>query len=139
MIWADFWSTVEPNLGIFCVSLPMLGRLRSRLTSRRGASKLEGPSSEDATGSRRYAGGTGRKPATGAGTDDEGFGLETIYASNKHVYHESSVAGGAKPPAAAGGAPSRDGSEEALTLHPTNTDMDKSGIMVQTKWTITSG
>lgn len=141
MIWADFWSTVEPNLGIFCVSLPMLGRLRSRLTSRRGASKLEGPSSEDATGSlsHRYAKGTGRsKPATRA--DDEGFGLETIYASNKHVYHESTVAGGAKPTAAAGGgAPSRDGSEEALTLHPTNTGLDKSGIMVQTKWTITSG
>ncbi|OIW30687.1 hypothetical protein CONLIGDRAFT_713264 [Coniochaeta ligniaria NRRL 30616] len=137
MVWADFWSTVEPNLGIICVSLPMLSRLRSRFTSRRGASKLEGPSSECTGSYRRGNAATGRLGPT-MPTDhrhDEAFGLETLYGSNKQVHHASIVASGTKPPAEA---PSRDGSEEALTLQPANPGQDKNGILVQTKWTITS-
>ncbi|KAB5511577.1 hypothetical protein GE09DRAFT_685682 [Coniochaeta sp. 2T2.1] len=135
MIWADFWSTVEPNLGIFCVSLPMLGRLRSRFTSRRGASKLDGPSEgsyrleTDVSAARRRRGSRGR--------EDEDHALEAIYASNKEVHHQSSaVAAGQRR---GGGkqhgdtVPSRDGSEEALT-----DERDKNGILVQTKWAIES-
>lgn len=137
MVWADFWSTVEPNLGIFCVSLPMLGRLRSHFSSRRGASKLEGQPSEG-TGSYRHGNTATGRLAPAKPTDhphDEAFGLETLYASNKHVHHESVVASVTKTPAAV---PSRDGSEEALTLQPTNPGQDSNGILVQTQWRITS-
>ncbi|KAB5571717.1 hypothetical protein GE09DRAFT_1053967 [Coniochaeta sp. 2T2.1] len=134
MIWADFWLTVEPNLGIFCVSLPMLGRLRSRFSSRRGASKF-GPSEgsyrleTDASAARKQKGSRGH--------EDEDHALEAIYASNKEVHHQSSaVAAGHR---GGGGkrddtVPSRDGSEEALT-----DERDKNGILVQTKRTIESG
>ncbi|EGR51612.1 PTH-type GPCR protein, partial [Trichoderma reesei QM6a] len=40
MVWADFLSTLEANLGIICVSLPMLGPLVVKYTKGRGARKL---------------------------------------------------------------------------------------------------
>ncbi|OTA05348.1 hypothetical protein A9Z42_0060090 [Trichoderma parareesei] len=40
MVWADFLSTLEANLGIICVSLPMLGPLVVKCTKGRGARKL---------------------------------------------------------------------------------------------------
>lgn len=62
MIYADFLSTFEVNLGILCVSLPMLGPIYSRYI-RRGPpttnGKLSGPSSSGAlrtfgTGPRKH-------------------------------------------------------------------------------------
>jgi len=133
MIWADFWSTVEPNLGILCVSLPMLGRLRSRFTSRRGASKLEGRSS-DGPGSYRDGTKQSGRVAAGRSRQDEAFGLETLYASNQEVHHESGAVANSKLATV----PSRDGSEEALAPVPGRPSMDKKGILVETKWTISS-
>lgn len=40
MVWVDFLSTLEVNLGIICVSLPMLGPFVTRWNKTRGASKL---------------------------------------------------------------------------------------------------
>ncbi|KAL6880958.1 hypothetical protein J3F83DRAFT_765251 [Trichoderma novae-zelandiae] len=40
MVWADFLSTLEANLGIICVSLPMLGPLVVKCTKGRGANNL---------------------------------------------------------------------------------------------------
>lgn len=40
MVWVDFLSTLEVNLGIICVSLPMLGPLVTRWHKTRGASKI---------------------------------------------------------------------------------------------------
>lgn len=34
-MWPEFWSVMEPNLGILCVSLPMLNRMFGRCISRR--------------------------------------------------------------------------------------------------------
>lgn len=115
----------------------MLGRLRSRITSRRGASKLEGPSSEGIGSYRQGSNPNGRR-TTGRlsrSHQDEVFGLETLYASNKEVHHESAAVASSKQ---LGTVPSRDGSEEALTSVSTVPDLDKKGIRVETKWTISS-
>lgn len=40
MIWVDFLSTTEVNLGILCVSIPMLGPIYKRITGRGTRSKL---------------------------------------------------------------------------------------------------
>ena len=129
MIWADFWSTVEPNLGILCVSLPMLGRLRSRFGSRRGASKLDGPSE----GSYRLdTDASGARGQNRSSLQEQEHSLEAIYASNKEVHHQSSARGGGEKRDDA--VSSHDGSDEALT-----DGRDKDVILVQTKWTIESG
>src|SRR5687768_14660256 len=45
MIYADFWSAFEPNLGIICITLPMLGPLFTNCTVRiKTTSPNSGPS-----------------------------------------------------------------------------------------------
>lgn len=135
MIWADFWSTVEPNLGILCVSLPMLGRLRARLTSRRGASKLEGPSSKGTGGYRHGSNTTGNVASNKqkGRSQNEEFGLESVYAASQSVHHESAVATGIEQPVVG---PSRDGSEEELTQGPASPGQKRNVIVVQSQWRI---
>ncbi|KAK4038797.1 hypothetical protein C8A01DRAFT_17137 [Parachaetomium inaequale] len=136
MIWADFWSATEPNLAILCVSLPMLGSLWSRcVATRRGASKLAYHSSENGTHGSAFS------KLKNQGHTDPQIPLEELYAANQEVHYQSAVATAGTPE------PDRDtaadvekdkdsGSDVALTEQaPYQTD-PKSGIRVQTKWTI---
>ncbi|KAL6885976.1 hypothetical protein GGI43DRAFT_388778 [Trichoderma evansii] len=50
MVWVDFLSTLEVNLGIICVSLPMLGPLIARWNKTRGASKIVNYNQSDRSG-----------------------------------------------------------------------------------------
>ena len=112
----------------------MLGRLRSRFTSRRGASKLEGRSS-DGPGSYRDGTKQSGRVAASRSRQNEAFGLETLYAPNQEVHHESGAVANNKQLSTV---PSRDGSEEELAPIPARPSVDKKGILVETKWTISS-
>jgi len=135
MIWADFWSATEPNLGILCVSLPMLGSLWTRCISpRRGPSKLAYHSSESGTHGSAFS-----KLKNQSATDTQ-IPLEGIYAANQEVHYQSAVATTRTPePQDTATEAEKDkdsGSEVALTEQaPYRTD-PKTGIRVQTKWTI---
>ncbi|KAL2169101.1 hypothetical protein VTG60DRAFT_6428 [Thermothelomyces hinnuleus] len=135
MIWADFWSATEPNLGILCVSLPMLGSLWSRcLPSRRGNSKLAYHSSGNGTNGSAFS-----KLKDQSQTDTQ-IPLESIYAANREVHYQSAVGAG-RTPEPLRTAPDADkdkdsGSDVALTDQPPPLRDQKNGIRVQTKWTI---
>jgi hypothetical protein len=136
MIWADFWSATEPNLAILCVSLPMLGSLWSRcVATRRGASKLAYHSSENGTHGSAFS------KLKNQGHTNPQIPLESLYAANQEVHYQSAVATAATPEpdqdTAADVEKDKDsGSDVALTEQaPYRTD-PKSGIRVQTKWTI---
>ncbi|KAK3374546.1 hypothetical protein B0H63DRAFT_418684 [Podospora didyma] len=148
MIWPDFWSAMEINLAILCVSMPMLGTLFARCTpsSRRGASKLEGPSGSGTSGSgfNRLKNRSGRR-------DDEEFGLESIYhAGLEEQLNSHSLGAGAPPssktsrnaPTCTGGAMDDAGSEIVLNGASAETLIDEKedsrAIKVQTKWTIST-
>ncbi|KAK3305421.1 uncharacterized protein B0T15DRAFT_493589 [Chaetomium strumarium] len=136
MVWADFWSATEPNLGILCVSLPMLGTLWSRCvaSTRRGASKLGYHSSENGTHGSAFS--KLRNPSN----VDTQIPLEGIYAANQEVHYQSAVAAATTPELDRGhthGDRDRDsGSEVALTDQEQHYKQDANGIRVQTKWTI---
>lgn len=59
MVYADFLSTTEPNLGIICVSLPLLGPLFSWIHRRKGSSARAGKDTRNTPRSRvhRFKGG----------------------------------------------------------------------------------
>lgn len=137
MAWADFWSTTEPNLGILCVSLPMLGSLWSRCVhSRRGDSKLAYNSSGNGTNGSAFS-----KLKDQNHTETQ-IALETIYAANQEVHYQSAVGTDRTPePMRTGPDPEKDrdsGSDVALTDQPSlrRQSDQKHGIRVQTKWTI---
>ncbi|KAK4201726.1 hypothetical protein QBC40DRAFT_323675 [Triangularia verruculosa] len=161
MIWADFWSATEPNLGIFCVSLPMLGTLWTRYFSRKSPSKLDPyHSSENGThGTRGTASNNGFSKLRNAKNNRTDPGVDTIicmedlYAPNKEVCHKTDVAAVAAPVTPdggdggmMGGAPMNraNSSEEALTGRQQGGEdpyyqrqqQQSEGIRVQTKWTI---
>ncbi|KAL7818735.1 hypothetical protein V8C44DRAFT_175911 [Trichoderma aethiopicum] len=86
MVWADFLSTLEANLGIICVSLPMLGPLVVRYTKGRGANKLGRCSLFDQpvqSGSRRRS----RKRRPGLET----LALQSIYDHGADTNHATTV------------------------------------------------
>ncbi|KAL2179364.1 uncharacterized protein P884DRAFT_195038 [Thermothelomyces heterothallicus CBS 202.75] len=135
MIWADFWSATEPNLGILCVSLPMLGSLLTRcLSSRRGNTKLSYHSPANGTNGSAFS-----KLKDQSQTDTQ-IPLESIYAANQEVHYQSAVGAGRTPePLRTATDVDKDkdsGSDVALTDEPTHLKDQKSGIRVQTKWTI---
>ncbi|KAK3503922.1 hypothetical protein B0T13DRAFT_144478 [Neurospora crassa] len=141
MIYADFWSTVEPNLAILCVSMPMLGSLWARCTTRRGTTKL-GPSNSDGTatfGGTKNSG-FNRLKNNSHLADEDNIGLENLYASNKDVHHQSAVAASGEKEHRGhhnrlGNLGRDDGSEVELTAEP-GSFKDPGVITVQTKWTI---
>lgn len=141
MIYADFWSTVEPNLAILCVSMPMLGSLWSRCATRRGASKLA-PSTADGTatfGGTKNSGFNKLKNNSHLAEEDH-IGLESLYASNQKIHHQSAVASSGEKQHhrhhnRLGNLSRDDGSEVALTPEP-GSFKDPGVITVQTKWTI---
>ncbi|KAK4152193.1 hypothetical protein C8A00DRAFT_35104 [Chaetomidium leptoderma] len=139
MIWADFWSTTEPNLAILCVSLPMLGSLWSRcFTTRRGASKLAYNSSENNTNGSAFS------KIKNPSQPDNQIPLEGLYAANQEVHYQSAVATATTPDlerdtrsAYPVDGDKDSGSEVALTDLPEQGRQDANGgIRVQTKWTI---
>ncbi|KAK3693382.1 hypothetical protein B0T22DRAFT_449692 [Podospora appendiculata] len=140
MIWADFWSCMEINLAIICVSLPMLGTLFSRCTSRRGASKLPGPSNSDGYGSNSGSHGFNRIKQRTTGKED--YGLESIYAANQEIHSHSAVVAEPKrsrAPTVSSGTGS--GSDVILTgttpEQPSILEQEEPGVIkVSTKWTI---
>ncbi|VBB81259.1 Putative protein of unknown function [Podospora comata] len=136
MVWADFWSATEPNLGIFCVSLPMLGTLWTRYFSRKSPSKLD-PYHSSENGTNGTNGFSKLKNSSNPGTDT--IVMEDLYAPNKEVYHKTDVAV-ATPDGDRAGTPLRaNSSEEALTMQVgdhRNYHRQPEGIRVQTKWTI---
>ncbi|KAK3313020.1 hypothetical protein B0H66DRAFT_384076 [Apodospora peruviana] len=139
MMWPTFWSAFEVNLAILCVSMPMLGTLWARCTRRRGASKLEGPSSDGVSGSyeARSSSKSTSKVRNQQRRDlgDTEIGLETIYASNREIHYESAVAAAGKT--SAGHEGRSDGSQATLIPDRGSLRQDPSAIKVYTKWTIT--
>lgn len=133
MVWVDFLSTTEVNLGILCVSLPMLGPVVNAVLRRRGASRI-GNSSP--SGARHYKNESssgersgGRRPPRGHDT----IALEDIYAPDMDPHHETTVS------AVRGGeAESLDGSETSLAPGPkmSKAEEGKTGITVQKQWEI---
>lgn len=141
MIYADFWSTVEPNLAILCVSMPMLGTLWARCTTRRGASKLTPTADGTATfGGTNNSGFNKLKNSSHLADDEDHIGLENLYASNKEIHYQSAVAASGEKEHHRDNSHNRlasrdDGSEVALTPEP-GSFKDPGVITVQTKWTI---
>ncbi|KAK0714226.1 hypothetical protein B0T21DRAFT_386954 [Apiosordaria backusii] len=136
MIWADFWSATEPNLGILCVSLPMLGNLWTRYFSRKSPSKLD-PYHSSENGTNGTNGFSKLRNRSDPGTDTM-IVMEDLYAPNKEVYHKTDVAV-ATPDGDRTQTPLRaNSSEEALTMQvgDQNYPRQPDGIRVQTKWTI---
>ncbi|KAK4124292.1 hypothetical protein N657DRAFT_680304 [Parathielavia appendiculata] len=138
MIWADFWSATEPNLGILCVSLPMLGSLWSRcVATRRGESKLAYHSENATNGSTGFS-----KLKNQSQIDDcQEIPLENLYAANQEVHFQSAVTTRANPELDSDRAADTDrdkdtGSEVSLTDRAHHRHDPGNGIRVQTKWTI---
>lgn len=126
MMWVDFLSTLEVNLAIICVSIPMLGPYLARYKKTRGASKLD-----------RY-GGSGQselrisKRAKKPGPDT--LALESIYDHNDDT-HRVVVASAANTQKEIW---RQDRSETYLNL-ARQASVDRRGagaIMVENKWEI---
>lgn len=79
MIEADFWSTFEPNLGIICVTLPMMGPIWASCTRR-----IRGGTTQQST----PAGGSysqGSKKFNRLHNRHESYGMDTMYTQNKQT------------------------------------------------------
>lgn len=136
MVWVDFLSTTEINLGILCVSLPMLGTIYHRVFKRAGASRL-GNSSP--SGGHRYkseqsgSGASRSKPPRGQDT----IALDDIYAPDMDLHNET-VVSAARPDQRE--VSSLDGSETSLSPLPKPSGPGAGeGIRVQTRWEIRQG
>lgn len=127
MVWADFLSTLEANLGIICVSLPMLGPLVVKYTKGRGARKLgrcglfEHPGQQ---GSKRRS----RRKRPGLET----LALQSIYDHGAETNHATTVS--------VVQASSPEGSQthlNPLQREPSGQNRLRGGaILVESKWEI---
>lgn len=87
MVWVDFLSTTEINLGIICVSIPMLGPVFQRLTGRgKNGSKLSGTPKFSS-----YERSVSRSTRPHKSRPDETIGLDTIYANNLEDSHNVTI------------------------------------------------
>ncbi|KAL7796479.1 hypothetical protein V8C37DRAFT_346297 [Trichoderma ceciliae] len=127
MVWVDFLSTLEVNLGIICVSLPMLGPLLARYNDTRGASKLgqHGHSERSGQSGSKLS---SRKRQPGPDT----IALYSIYDHGGETIHAATVS--------AAEASSPDGSETHLSPPQfASSSLDRPGagtILVESKWEI---
>ncbi|KAH6607375.1 integral membrane [Trichoderma cornu-damae] len=126
MVWVDFLSTLEVNLGIICVSLPMLGPLIARYNRTRGASKLGKYDNSERSGqSGSKLSSKKRQP----GPDT--IALNSIYDAEE-MNHGATVF--------AAEASSLDGSETRLSPpQHASSALDRPGagaILVESKWEI---
>ncbi|KAL7947702.1 hypothetical protein V8C42DRAFT_342722 [Trichoderma barbatum] len=124
MVWVDFLSTFEVNLGIICVSLPMLGPLIARYYKKRGACKLgKYDPSEQSRQSGSKLSSRKKRP------DLDSIALQSIYNHGTETNHAATVF-----------STSPDGSEthlsppqrESSALERTRKDF----IIVESKWEI---
>ncbi|RFU72423.1 integral membrane [Trichoderma arundinaceum] len=126
MVWVDFLSTLEVNLGIICVSLPMLRPLVSRYNNTRGASKIGQYQSERSGQSGSKLSSRKRQP----GLDT--IALHSIYDNTGDMSH------GATGFAVEASSP--DGSETHLSPpQHASSALDRPGanaILVESKWEI---
>jgi hypothetical protein len=95
MVWAAFLSTVEPNLAIVCVSLPMLAPLYARLRGRPLLSTKRSRGVPDGISiSVPTIGHMGERRRFSRVVDmDTGdtFALETIYAPDTTIHNQAVV------------------------------------------------
>lgn len=126
MVWVDFLSTTEVNLGIFCVSLPMLGPILGRVIKRHGASKL----SATPDGNRQFERSSNARSSQRkrAGGDDALF-MATIYGDDNANHDASVMAKQAKGEASS----QDDGSEVSLNG---NSDERGKSIVVKKHWSV---
>jgi hypothetical protein len=126
MVWVDFLSTLEVNLGIICVSLPMLGPLVARWNKTRGASKLGNYNQSERSG-QSGSKLSSRKKQPGPDT----IALHSIYDHGDDTNH-----------AAAAFAPeeqSPSASETNLSPQKATSALDRPGanrIVVESRWEI---
>lgn len=125
MVWVDFLSTTEVNLGILCVSLPMLGPVLGRVMNRRGASKL----SATPDGNRQFEYSSNARSSRRKRTADDTLCMDTIYGDENANYDARATA-----KQAAGEASSQDGSE--ISLNGRRDGERSKAIVVQKQWSI---
>lgn len=129
MVWPDFWSPLEINLAIICVSMPMLGAMFKRCAARRSSSKLD-VSSNSTNGFT--SGGSKFSKLKNGNYGVDGYDLETIYAPNIEVHHQSAAVTTSNGIGRSG----EHGSDVALSPEPIPFPSDQEGIKVQTKWAV---
>lgn len=116
MIYADFLSAFEVNLGILCISLPMLGPIYHRCIGRKGGVTTTGKTSGSSNGLRTF--GTG--PRKHYRLDDTIAAAEAGYGDKKYGTKVEAV----------GGSPN--GSDIELTpIH-----QQQNAIQVETQWVV---
>ncbi|KAL7894809.1 hypothetical protein HDV63DRAFT_138897 [Trichoderma sp. SZMC 28014] len=126
MVWVDFLSTLEVNLGIICVSLPMLRPLVARWNKTRGASKLDNYNRSERSGQSGSKLST-RKRQPGADT----IALHSIYDNGEDANHAAA--------AFASEDQSPHSSETYLSPQKASSALDPPGanhIIVESRWEI---
>lgn len=119
MVYADFLSTFEVNLGILCVSLPMLGPIYHRVIGRTGVPTTTGKASGSSNGLRTF--GTG--PRKHYRLDDTIAAAEAGYGDKNYGTKVEAV----------GGSPN--GSDIELTpIHQHH--QQQNAIQVETEWVV---
>lgn len=126
MVWVDFLSTLEVNLGIICVSIPMLGPIITRWHKTRGASKLGNYNQSDRSG-QSGSKLSSRKKQPGPDT----IALHSIYDHSDDTNH---VATAFVPEEQSPSA-----SETNLSPQKASSALDRAGanrIVVESRWEI---
>lgn len=126
MVWVDFLSTLEVNLGIICVSLPMLGPLVARWNKTRGASKLGNYNQSERSG-QSGSKLSSRKRQPGPDT----IALHSIYDHGEDTNHAATVFAPEEQ--------SPNASETYLSPQKASSALDRPGanhIVVESRWEI---
>lgn len=126
MVWVDFLSTLEVNLGIICVSLPMLGPLVARWNKTRGASKLGNYNQSERSG-QSGSKLSSRKKQPGPDT----IALHSIYDHGEDTNHAATVFAPEEQ--------SPNASETNLSPQKASSALDRPGanrIVVESRWEI---
>lgn len=120
-----FLFTLEPNLAILCVSVPMLRPFYVKYKKRMGGSRLQEYSDERSTGFRdqgQSGYGSSAQMASRPG-EPSTWEMENYYPPGK-AHHNATVSGFGD----------ESGSEKDLTINP---KIAKEEIKVETKWAVT--
>lgn len=140
MLYPDVLSTLEVNIAIICVSMPMLGSMFTRcFAGRRARGSQMDPSSNgtDAFKSRGSRFNKLQSDTTTSRDVEEDFSMEDLYAPDKEVHYQSTIA--AKNNVS--DTPTTDGPNDptvplASNLSTFLEDPDPGVIQVRTKWSI---
>lgn len=133
MVYADFLSAFEVNLGIVCVSLPTMGPIYHRYI-RRGRGTTTSPSGgrQSGMGSTNALRTFGTGPRKHYRLDDSSTGRAEAYSDKAHVYYapKTRIEGG-------GGAAGSPASSD-IELNPVRPGGQGSSnaIQVETQWVV---